>query len=425
MRLLYSGLLYCLLPFIVLRMLWRSRRAPGYRQRLAERCGYFPAPDKPEAPAIWVHAVSVGETLAAAALIENLLQEYPGHRLVVTTTTPTGSEQVKALFGDRVFHVYVPWDTPMAVRRFLRRTRPRILLLMETELWPNLLHYSHASGCRILLANARLSARSARGYARVAGLTRSMFEQLDAVACQSIADGERFLSLGLPRQALHITGSIKFDIDLDAQLQQRARNIRARLRSQSRPVIVAASTHPGEEEQILAAFAQLRQMHSQCLLVLVPRHPERCDDVQELCSSAGWQLVRRSAGVDPGPADAVLLVDTLGELSLLYAAATVAVVGGSLVARGGHNVLEPAAWGVPVVTGLYLENFAEIAAMLLRAGAMISVDDPARLGACLLELLDDPLRCQQMGSAGQKVVAENEGARQRLLALVPGLLAGT
>ena len=196
MRFLYSALFYLLLPLVVLRMLWRSRRAPAYRKRLAERFGVFDAGVLGEAESIWVHAVSVGETLAAAPLIESLLERYPGYPLVVTTTTPTGSERVRALFGDRVFHVYAPWDLPWAVRRFLRATRPRLLLIMETELWPNMLHCTADTGCRILLANARLSERSARGYARFAALTRAMLQNLDTVACQSEADGRRFLCAG-------------------------------------------------------------------------------------------------------------------------------------------------------------------------------------------------------------------------------------
>jgi len=424
MRLLYSALFYCLLPFIVLRMLWRSRGAPDYRRRLGERFGLFSPRVGLDQPAIWVHAVSVGEILAAVALIEQLLRELPGRPLVVTTTTPTGSDRVRALFGERVFHVYAPWDTPGAVRRFLRRTRPQLLLLMETELWPNMLHYSHAGGCRILLANARMSGRSARGYARVEKLTRAMLGKLDTVACQSAADADRFVELGLAPRALQVTGSIKFDIELASELRERAQLLRAGLAMRLRPVVLAASTHRGEEEQILAAFALLRQQFSDCLLVLVPRHPERFEEVNSLCASAGWQVVRRSAGINPQAGDDIVLGDTVGELLLLYGAATVAVVGGSLVDHGGHNVLEPAAWGVPVVTGPHMENFTAIADSLVAAGAMIRLDDTARLGACLVELLGQPERCRQMGSAGRQVVADNRGASQRLLALVQDLLVG-
>ncbi len=421
MRLLYSALFYLLLPLVVLRMLWRSRRAPAYRQRLAERFGVFSAP--PVEPTIWVHAVSVGETLAAAPVIEDLLQLYPGHRMVVTTTTPTGSERVQALFGERVFHVYAPWDLPGAVQRFLRALRPQLLLIMETELWPNMLHYSARSGCRILLANARLSERSARGYARFPSLTRGMLQRLDTVACQAQADGQRFLDLGLPEPALHITGSIKFDLELDAAIQARARQLRQEFGADSRPVLVVASTHPGEDELVLEAFARVRRDFETTLLVLVPRHPERFDGVYTLCKESGWQVQRRSTGRAPVADDDILLGDTMGELVVLLSTASVAVIGGSLVEHGGHNVLEAAAWGVPVVTGPHMFNFAEISELLTQAGGMIWLQDPSELGDCLAELLQDATRRQQMGAAGRQVVADNRGARQRLLELVAQNLA--
>jgi 3-deoxy-D-manno-octulosonic-acid transferase len=418
MRLLYSALFYCLLPLIVLRMLWRSRRAPAYRRRLPERFGLFTARPEPEAPAIWVHAVSVGETVAAASLVEHLLQAYPAYRVVLTTTTPTGSERARALFGDRVFHVYAPWDLPGPVRRFLHRTRPQLLLIMETELWPNMLHYSQLAGCRILLANARMSERSARGYARLGGLTRQMMVQLDAVACQTTADGQRFLDLGLPPAALQVTGSVKFDLVLDDELRARAGEVRRSLGGERRPVVLAASTHAGEEALILSAFAEVRRSYGDCLLVLVPRHPERFEEVHSLCCQRGWQVVRRSTGLAPTAGDDILLGDTMGELLLLLGVATVAIMGGSLVEHGGHNVLEAAAWGAPVVTGPYMHNFVEASELLIAAGAMVSLDRPSGLAACLLELLGDPERRERMAATGRQVMAENRGASQRLSALV-------
>ncbi|GAB3284177.1 3-deoxy-D-manno-octulosonic acid transferase [Parahaliea aestuarii] len=417
MRLLYSLLFYCLMPFVLLRMLWRSRLAPAYRRRWAERLGFFTAPADVR-PLIWVHAVSVGETLAAAPVIEALLQRYPGHQLAVTTTTPTGSERVMALFGERVFHVYAPWDLPGAVRRFVRRLQPQLLLIMETELWPNMLHYSAAAGCRVVLANARLSARSAKGYARLGGLTRKMLGQLDCVACQARADGERFVELGLPRERLHLTGSIKFDLELGESLRREAAKLRGDLACEQRPVLVAASTHPGEDEQILDAFSALREQYPALLLVLVPRHPERFDSVAALCEARGWRVLRRSAGRAPAPADDILLGDTMGELLLLLSAARVAIIGGSLIEHGGHNVLEAAAWGAPVVTGPWMFNFEEISRLLVAEGGMIRLEQPQQLAATLLQLLDDEPRCQRMGAAGLKVVSENGGARERLLHLV-------
>lgn len=422
MRYLYSALFYLLLPFIALRMLLRSRQAPAYRRRLAERFGLFKAPaDLADTPVIWVHAVSVGETLAAAPLIESLLRDWPDHRLVVTTTTPTGSDRVQALFGDRVFHVYSPWDMPGAVRRFLRRVRPQLLVIMETELWPNLLHHCQAAGCEVVLANARLSQRSARGYARLAGLTGQMLQQLQVVACQSRADGDRFLQLGLPADVLTITGSIKFDVELDDTLRTQVTQLRNAL---ARPVVLASSTHPGEDEIILSAFATVRETISDALCLLVPRHPERFESVYGLCTGAGWQVVRRSSGQAVTPADDILLGDTMGELRLLSGVASVAVIGGSFIEHGGQNVLEAAAWGVPVVSGPHMYNFSEISELLLQAGAMIQLQQPDQLAACLLDLLQDEQARQRMGSAGEQVVGENRGALQRLQGLIAGQLSG-
>lgn len=423
MRLLYSALYYCLLPLLLLRMLWRSRLAPGYRRRLPERLGLFPARPDAGAPAIWVHAVSVGETLAAAPLVDALLRDYPAYRVVLTTTTPTGSEQVRALFGDRVFHVYAPWDLPGPLRRFLRRTRPGLLLIMETELWPNMLHYCASSGCRVLLLNARLSARSARGYARLPWLVAPMLQQLDTVACQTSADGERFLALGLSPTALAVTGSVKFDLAIAPPMRVQAAGLRQVFAVGDRPVLVAASTHAGEEALLLAAYRDIRRALGACLLVLVPRHPERFAEVFALCSQQGWQVLRRSAGRDPGADDDILLGDTMGELRLLLGTATVAVFGGSLLAQGGHNVLEAAAWGVPAITGPHMENFAGVCELMSTAGALIQLQEPARLGACLSQLLADPGRCRRMGAAGERVMAENRGAGARQLSLVARHLA--
>jgi len=423
MRLLYSALYYCLLPLLVLRLLWRSRLAPAYRQRVPERFGLFSPRRDLDVPAIWVHAVSVGEVLAAAPLVESLLRDYPAHRIVLTTTTPTGSERVRALFGQRVFHVYAPWDLPGPLRRFLRRTRPCLALLMETELWPNLVHYCGAAGCPVLLLNARLSARSARGYARLPGLTRSLLQGLRTVAFQTSDDSERFLALGLPAAAVVVTGNIKFDLELAPELRARARALHRVFAAGGRPVLVAASTHAGEEEIILAAYREVRQMLGACLLLLVPRHPERFEEVFSLCRRQGWAVLRRSAGIDPSAADDILLGDTMGELLLLLGTATVAIFGGSLAGHGGHNVLEAAAWGVPVISGPHMENFAEISRQLRAAGGMRQLESPAGLGSGLLELLGDPEQRQRMGAAGMEVVARNRGAGARLQVLLAQQLA--
>lgn len=422
MRYLYSALFYILFPFIVLRMLLRSRRAPAYRRRLAERFGVFTPDFEPGAPVIWLHAVSVGEVLATAPLIEDLLRDYPAFRLVLTTTTPTGSERARALFGDRVFHVYSPWDMPGAVRRFLHRVRPRLLVVMETELWPNLIHYSAASGCRVILANARLSERSAHGYARFARLTRPMLQQLDKVACQGQRDAGRFLGLGLPRPRLQITGNIKFDLVIDAGMRDRAAALRLAFGADSRPILLAASTHPGEEELILAAFKSIRQALPDCLLVLAPRHPERFEAVYSLVAR-NCRVSRRSACDQPVVGDEVFLLDSMGELGLMFSVARVALIGGSLVEHGGHNPLEAAAWGVPVVCGPHMFNFSGVSELLVDAGAMMLLEHPEQLGACLLALLNNEQDCQARGKAAMRVLDQNRGARERLLELVAQQLA--
>ena len=352
MRHAYSALFYLFVPLIVLRMLWRSRLAPEYRKRLSERFGLINGSGlDPARTRLGVHAVSVGEVLAAAPVIERLLADYPQHQLVVTTTTPTGSERVQALFGDRVFHVYAPWDLPGACARFVRQIRPKLLIIMETELWPNMIHHTTLQGGQVLLANARMSARSARRYTRVGSLIADMLRRLDCVASQAQADGDRFSALGLPSGNLRVTGSIKYDIDIDAAMQKSSRVLREELAIDARPVVVAASTHPGEDAQVLGAFAELRQHVTGSLLVLVPRHPERFDAVFRQCIAAGWSVQRRTQAKVIDAHTDILLVDTMGELPQLLSAGDVALIGGSLVPHGGHNALEAAAWGVPVIAG--------------------------------------------------------------------------
>jgi len=432
MRHLYSALFICLLPLIILRLLWRSRRAPAYRQRLGERLAWFPPlydndNDQGDAapPLVWIHAVSLGETLAARPLIEALLAAQPPRRLLVTTTTPTGSERIRALFGDRVRHVYAPWDTPGAVRRFLRRCRPQVLVLMETELWPNLLHYSRRWGCRVILANARLSARSAAGYARIGALARSMLRDLDAVAAQSAADGERFVELGLSPRRLTTCGSIKFDVSLDDELRDRAATLRRQWQLEARPVCLVASTHRGEDNIAVDLYRRLRADHGNALLLLAPRHPERFDEVVRLCRDAGVVVQRRSEGTDLKPDTQVLVIDTLGELLLLFGIADIAVIGGSFIPNGGHNPLEAAVWGVPVLAGPSMFNFADVTGRLASAGALEQVQNAAALADTASALVSDAEERGRRGRAGQRVVAESRGALPCITALIEQSLAAS
>jgi len=422
MRYLYSLLLSLLLPLLLLRMLWRSRRAPAYRRRLAERLGFFAAPEDPR-PLIWVHAVSLGETLAARPLLERILEELPQYQLAVTTTTPTGSEQLRRLFGGRVFHVYAPWDTPGSVRRCLARLRPQLLVIMETELWPNLLQHCARRGCPVMLANARLSQRSAEGYRRFGSVSRRMLAQLDAIAAQSDADARRFRDLGAPNDRVQILGSLKYDLRLEDELREEAAALRRDWGLQERPVLIVASTHEAEEALALQAFAALRGAGApQALLILVPRHPERFDGVADLCSAAGWKVLRRSARVAPEPDTDILLLDSVGELLLFYGIADLAVLGGTFLERGGHNPLEPAAWSLPVLCGPSLFNFEQIAGQLGDVGALEIVHDAPQLAQRAGELLADAGERRRRGAAGLAVVEANRGALEHLFQQLRALL---
>jgi 3-deoxy-D-manno-octulosonic-acid transferase len=432
MRQLYSALFYLLLPLVFLRLLWRSRSDPDYRRRWGERLGFAPpsgvppsgVPPSGEPPkgVIWLHAVSLGETLAARPLVQSLLADYPDLTVLVTTTTPTGSRQVRALFGGRVAHVYAPFDLPAALRPFLRRYRPRLLVLMETELWPNLLALCRDAGCPVLLANARLSQRSARAYARLGRFTRALLQNVDRAACQSRADARRLAVLGLPRTRVSVSGNIKFDLEIDAALRARIAARAAAWRTAERFVFVAGSTHPGEDELVLGAFRVLREALPHALLVLVPRHPARSQALVALCQAQGWTPRRLSLGQDPGPGDVVVLGDTTGELLALFGLADVAFVGGSLMPHGGHNLLEPAALGIPVLCGPHLQNFIAVRDLLKARGALRLVSDAATLGESLCELARDSALRGRMGEAGARAVAENRGAREHLLSEVRQLL---
>ena len=417
-RLAYSLLFYLLTPFIFLRLLWRSRRAVGYRKRWGERLGYV-TPIAASSQVIWVHSVSVGETLAAVPMIKALQQRYPDALLAVTTMTPTGSARVKAEFCDSVYHVYAPYDLPCAVNRFLRRVRPQLLVIMETELWPNLIHCCRQHGTPVVVANARLSEKSAEGYRRFSALTAPMLAMVNRVAAQHVDDGARFRSLGLSDEQLTITGNIKFDLSIDEPLKQRAGELRAEWRGrEGRPVWLVASTHAGEEEIVLRAFRQLLTVFPSLLLVLVPRHPERFQDVAQLCEAHRFRTVKRSLGDVPGEGDQILLGDTMGELLLFFGACDIAFVGGSLVPVGGHNLIEPAAWQKPVLSGPHLFNFSEASRLLLEAGGMaICADDQALAGEVRL-LLESPESAESMATAAKQVADNNRGALQRLLDVI-------
>jgi 3-deoxy-D-manno-octulosonic-acid transferase len=415
MRRLYSVLVYCAAPLAFAVVLWRGLRDRGYRQALGERFGW--GPTLCGAPPLWLHAVSLGEMTAAAPLVRALHSRYPQSPLLLTTATPTGRARARDLFGTTVEVRFLPYDTPGAVARFLDRTRPRLAILMETELWPNLFRECERRQVPVVLASARLSARSVARYRRFGGLFRGIFSATALIAAQTREDAERFAAIGAPRERVHVVGNVKFDLQVSQENTVRAGELRASLGG-ARPVWIAGSTHAGEEQQVLAAHQQLQIDQPNALLLLVPRHPDRFEAVADSLSRAAVRFTRRSTGVEPGDAAQVVLVDTVGELGALYAAGDVAFVGGSLVPIGGHNLLEPAALGLPVLTGPSYFAGNDIARLLIRQGAALEVADARELAAALARLLGDAAERQRMGAIGRRIVESNRGSVARLLELI-------
>lgn len=420
LRGLYSAALYLLAPITVYHLIWRGFRQPAYFQRWPERYAVYH--DTPQGRTLWLHAVSVGEVNAAVPLVNALRRGRPDLRLLVTTITPTGSERVRALWGHEVDHVYLPYDLPGAVGRFLAHYRPHAALIMETELWPNLLFGCRDRGIPAYIVNARLSERSLRGYRVLAPLVGRALRTVHTVAAQSMADAVRFVRLGAMPEHVVETGNLKFDVSVPDTLDIFTADCRNHCGA--RPIWIAASTHIDEEAAIIAIHRRLRARYPDLLLLWAPRHPERFRQVAEHARAAGWQIATRSRARWPTATDAVFVVDTLGELLSFYACADVAFVGGSLQAVGGHNLLEPAAAGTPIVTGPHLHNFAEIAQRLDAVGAVrIGVDIDA-VAAELAALLGDPDERARMAQAGHELVESGRGAlAQTLTLLQPALPA--
>jgi 3-deoxy-D-manno-octulosonic-acid transferase len=412
---LYSVLVYATLPIALLRLLWKSRHNSAYRKRWRERLGFY-ARDMRTA-GYWIHAVSVGEVQAATPLIRHLLDRHPQDGVMVTTTTPTGSRRLRDLFEDRVSHVYTPVDLTPVVNRFLDAVHPRLVVVMETEIWPNMLRACQARGVPVILANARLSQRSARGYARIGPFTRETFGRLRAIAAQSPQDAERFRALGVSPERIHIIGSLKFDLRLPGSLLDQSEVMRRAWGTQ-RPVWVAASTHEGEEEQVLSAHRMILHRLPAALLVLVPRHPERFDRVAALVGRHGLGLARRSAGRVCTSETQVFLGDTMGELPVFLAAADAAFIGGSLVPVGGHNLLEAAAVGVPAAIGPHVFNFAQITELLVSEGGAVQVENADALARCMADWLSDAAARTRAGENGRRVVEQNRGVLKRLTELI-------
>lgn len=415
MRYIYNLFWYLILPFVIFRLLWKSRKNSAYRARIAERLGFYNFP--PQKDTIWVHAVSVGESISAIPLIKELLAAYPKNTLVVTTMTPTGAERIQKVFGTEVLQLYVPYDIASAVKRFLRHLNPKILVLMETELWPNILYYTARQNIPIIIANARLSEKSFTNYKKVRHFTQSILNCITTVAAQSKIDMERFLDLGLDPKKMLLAGNVKFDIKLPDDIFSRTKQLRSSL-GIDRPIWVAASTHPGEEEKVLAAAKLVIKARPETLLILVPRHPERFSEVYEMCKTRGFNVIRYSENKECSSATNILLGDVMGQLLLFYAVSDVAFVGGSLVPWGGHNLLEPAALAKPILSGPYLSAFSEISELFTDAGALIKVADEKALADNLIKLFGDKILQEKLGTRALDVVEKHRGATKKILEVI-------
>jgi 3-deoxy-D-manno-octulosonic-acid transferase len=415
---LYNVLVYLAAPFAILVQLWRSLRDTSYRDRLGERFGLGPAiPGE----TIWIHAVSVGEVQAAQPLISQLNKRHPRYGILLTTVTPTGAARARLLFGDRVHLRYVPLDLPGSVKRFFDRVQPKLAMILETELWPNLYRECGLRGVPLVLASARISPRSVGKYRRLVSLFRKTLSHGIVIAAQSAPDARRFESIGATTGRTHVTGNIKFDFQPPEGIEAAGRRWRED-HAPGRPIWVAGSTHEGEEAIALDAHRQVLERFPETLLVLVPRHPQRFEGVRDLLVKRHERAAWRSSGAPISPSTRVLLGDTMGELMTFYAAADVAFVAGSLVPIGGHNLLEPASVGRPVLTGPNNFNGEEIAQLLVDAGAAIIVRDAGELAHAIKGLLDDANLRSVMGAAGRAVLDANRGALDRLLTLVDPLL---
>lgn len=404
----YTSALYLLVPLVLVRLLWLGKKNPAYHLRWRERFGYVTVLEGNK-PIIWIHAVSVGEIQASRPLVEYLNQHYPDYQILVTTVTPTGAATAAQIYGGIIQHRYFPYDLPGAVKRFLASVNPVILLILETEIWPNLYRQCRAADIPVLLLNARLSERSLRGYRLLKSLTQQTLKDTRCIAAQSTADAKRFIEAGAPADRVMMMGNLKFDISIAASVVEQGAVIRRKFMV-NRPIWIAASTHQGEESLLLDALTIVRQNLPDSLLVIAPRHPERFQSVIDLCVKRGFHTVSYTQQDSYDPNAQVFVLDTLGQLLMYYAAADIAFVGGSLVPVGGHNMLEPACLGLPVLTGSYLFNFTEIASLLANVDALIQVTSAEQLASKVLELFSDGNQRYNMGLRAKQVVLENQGS---------------
>ncbi len=409
MRCIYSAVLYLLSPFILLRLWWKGRTLPAYRTRIAERFCWDKLPSS--SVDVWVHAVSLGEVIAVTPLIVALLEQ--NWSVLITTMTPTGAAQVASRFGERVVHRYVPYDMPSVVARFFKKVKPRLGVIVETELWPNLIAKAHAAHIPLMLINARLSERSLQGYLKAKLFFAKILNQFSAIGAQSIDDAQRFITLGADPQRVCTLGNMKFDLSIPTTLRQF--DTLDALWGNGRIKIIIASTHEGEELRILEQLKKLQQAIPKVLLLIAPRHPERFQEIYHLALQQGWHTGLRSNHLSLGPENEVVILDSLGELLGFYNISDYAFVGGSLVHVGGHNVLEPIAMGTPVFSGPYVHNFKTICRDLLQKEAMIVVQNEKELGDELIKLHHNQKLRDEMIARATQFLAENKGAVERHL----------
>ncbi|AFP85506.1 3-deoxy-D-manno-octulosonic-acid transferase [secondary endosymbiont of Heteropsylla cubana] len=417
---LYNIFILLIQPLVWIRLLWRSKKVPAYRQRWKERYGFCRGKIKPGG--IMIHSVSVGETLAAIPLIKALVKLYPSLPLIVTTMTPTGSDQVKSVFEKNIYHVYLPYDLPIIMSRFLRKVNPKLVILMETELWPNLIKKTYQRGIPLVVANARLSTRTSLIYKKFNFFISQILSCITLIAAQSKEDAARFLELGLKKNQLAITGNLKFEISITPELALQAITLR-RQWAPHRPIWIAASTHKGEELLLLKVHRKLLSRFSNLLLILVPRHPERFLEVSKITMKAGFNYIMRSSNKIPTSKTQVVIGDTMGELMLLYGIVDLAFIGGSLVNHGGHNPLEAAANAIPILMGPNILNFVDICKKLEKSNGLIPVINATTLVSSISALLIDKKHRLYSGSQALKVLQQNQGALQRLLILLKPYLS--
>ncbi len=447
-RLLYTLLYYCLTPLLFLRLLLKHQKSNAYKGerqplRLLERLGVFtkptfnsPTDESPRSPVL-IHTVSVGEFLATVPLIRKLLREFPHYPLVITCTTTTGSARIIKTFAQqikqgKIFHVYLPYDLPGSMSRFFKKLQPCLVLVMETEIWPNLLHITHQRHIPVWLLNARMSARSAKGYARFSTVTKSSLQKLTGIAVQDSLDAGRLIKLGADEKTLHITGSIKFDIRISNAEIEAGAALRRQLNWQKNKVLIAASTHQGEDEIILDVFQKLKSQHPDLVMLVVPRHPERFQSVYQLCSAYPkvkqqykhqYKVMKRSQLNKEQQQDVDILVgDSMGEMMIYFACSDVVFMGGTMVATGGHNIIEPAALGLPIVYGPHIFNFYAINELFQQYQASQQVSDSNELTTTLHILISDEKTAREMGARAQQLIAQNSGALNKMIQLFSSCL---